>query len=221
MTFVNRLIRLTVIALALLLSCLTAAAQERKITYGILLDNTGSMRSQFRQVIELGKTVVHQVYSHGTVSLFDFHSQGKGASIAKPFLRIEASADEQLLNRTIENFYVEGGQTALLDAIALIGQTLDRNESDEKVIILITDGEDRSNGDQKKLIKQLREHKISVFAIGLVQQLDDENGLIRQSPRAKAIDFLKSITRETGGRVVFPKSERIQMEKLFAELALP
>jgi uncharacterized protein with von Willebrand factor type A (vWA) domain len=221
MTFVNRLIRLTVIALTLLLSCLTGAAQERKITYGILLDNTGSMRSQFRQVIELGKAVVHQVHSHGTVSLFDIHFQGKGSSIANPFLRIEASADEQLLNRAIEGFYVEGGQTALLDAVGFIAQTLDRNESDEKVIILITDGEDRTNGDQKKLIKQLREHKISVFAIGLVQQLEDENAVIRRSPRARAIDYQKSITTETGGRVVFPKSERIEMEKLLAELALP
>ena len=221
MTFGNRLVRLTVIALTLLLLCLTGAAQERKITYGILLDNTGSMRSQFRQVIELGKAVVHQVHSHGTVSLFDFHSQGKGSRIANPFLRIEATADEQLLNRAIEGFYVEGGQTALLDAVGFIAQTLDRNESDEKVIILITDGEDRTNGDQKKLFKQLREHKISVFAIGLVQQLEDENAVIRRSPRARAIDFLKSITTETGGRVVFPKSERIEMEKLLAELALP
>jgi len=221
MTFVNRLIRLTGIALTLILLCLKGAAQERKITYGILLDNTGSMRSQFRQVIELGKAVVHQVHGHGTVSLFDFHSQGKGSSIAKPFLRIEASADEQLLNRAIEGFYVEGGQTALLEAIALIAQTLDRNESDEKVVILITDGEDRTSGDKKKLIKQLGEHKISVFAIGLVQELDDENGLIRPSPRARAIDLLKSITRETGGRAVFPKSERTEIEKLLAELALP
>jgi uncharacterized protein with von Willebrand factor type A (vWA) domain len=221
MTFVNRLIRLNVIALALLSSCLTGAAQERKITYGILLDNTGSMRSQFRQVIELGKAVVHQVHGRGTVSLFDFHSQGQGSRIANPFLRVEASADEQLLTRALEGFYVEGGQTALLDAIGLIAETLDRAESDEKVVILITDGEDRTQDDQKKLIKQLREHKISVFAIGLIQQLDDESGLIRLSPRARATDFLKSITRETGGRVVFPKSDRIQVEKVLAELALP
>jgi len=140
MTFVNRLIRLTGIALTLILLCLKGAAQERKITYGILLDNTGSMRSQFRQVIELGKAVVHQVHGHGTVSLFDFHSQGKGSSIARPFLRIEASADEQLLNRAIEGFYVEGGQTALLDAIDTLPADLIQLGSSAALLWLNTDG---------------------------------------------------------------------------------
>ena len=112
---------------------LMGAAQERKITYGVLLDNTGSMRSQFHSVNDLGKAVVNQVRGSGPVSLFD---------------------------------------------------------------------------------------SIEVFAVGLVQRLDDESGLIRLSPRAKAIDLLNSVTKETGGRAVFPKYDRIQAEKVLAELAV-
>ena len=118
---------------------------------------------------------------------------------------------------------MEGGQTTLLDAVEFIEQALNRSMPDtNKIIILITDGEDRtSTTDQKKLIKQLKEKKIAVFAVGLVQQLDDESGLIRLSPRARAIELLRSITKDTGGRVVFPKSDRVQVEKVLTELALP
>jgi len=207
---------LPTVLLLLSLSAVCGAQEKRKIVYGILLDDTGSMRSQFEMVEEIGKGVVHQVHDHGPVSLFDFASQGVGrASRAVPTPRIEATQDEQLLNRTINNLYVQGGQTTLLDAIEFIGDSLDQESPDtNKVIILITDGEERSSKiNQKQLIQKLKEHKTSVFAIGLVQQLD--------KTRSKAVDLLKLITKETGGRVVFPKSDRQDLQSLLAELAIP
>ena len=223
MPIVSTVFRLSTITLTLLSMSLMCAAQEKKIAYGILLDNTGSMRPQFSVVNELGKAIVHQIHDYGPVSLFDFHSERRPGTNAVATLRLEASQDEPLLNRAIDNLYVEGGQTTLLDAVEFIEQALNRSMPDtNKIIILITDGEDRtSTTDQKKLIKQLKEKKIAVFAVGLVQQLDDESGLIRLSPRARAIELLKSITKDTGGRVVFPKSDRVQVEKVLTELALP
>ncbi|HSP61348.1 MAG TPA: vWA domain-containing protein [Pyrinomonadaceae bacterium] len=181
-----------------------------------MLDDTGSMRSQFETVFEIGKGVVHQVHDHGPVSLFDFASEGIGpASKAIPTPRIMATQDERVLNRTIENLYIQGGQTMLLDAIEFIGDSLDQQSPDtNKVIILITDGEERTSKiNQKQLIRKLKEHKTSVFAIGLVQQLDKS--------RSKAVNLLKDITKETGGRVVFPKSDRPDLQSLLAELAIP
>src|SRR6266852_283949 len=207
---------LPVTFLLLFLSVICGAQERKKIAYGILLDDTGSMRSQLVTVKEIGKGVVHQVHDHGPVSLFDFASEGVGrASRAVPTPRIEATQDEQLLNRTINNLYVQGGQTTLLDAIEFIGDSLDQQSPDtNKVVILITDGEERSSKiNQKQLIQKLRERKISVFAIGLVQQLDRS--------RSKAVNLLKDITKETGGRVVFPKSDRPELQSLLAELAIP
>ena len=214
--FAKTLRLLPTVLLLLSLSAVCGAQEKRKIVYGILLDDTGSMRSQLEMVEEIGKGVVHQVHDHGPVSLFDFASQGVGrGSRAVPTPRIEATQDEQLLNRTINNLYVQGGQTTLLDSIEFIGDSLDQESPDtNKVIILITDGEERSSKiNQKQLIQKLKEHKTSVFAIGLVQQLDKS--------RSKAVDFLKLITKETGGRVVFPKSDRQDLQSLLAELAIP
>jgi hypothetical protein len=206
---------LPTVLLLLSLSAVCGAQEKKKIAYGILLDDTGSMRSQFATVLEIGKGVVHQVHDHGPVSLFDFASEGPRASRAIPTPRIEATQDEQLLNRTIDNLYVQGGQTTLLDAIEFIADSLDRESPDtNKVIILITDGEERSSKiNQKQLIQKLKEHKTLVFAIGLVQQLDKS--------RSKAVDLLNLITKETGGRVVFPKSDRQDLQSLLAELAIP
>ena len=207
---------LPTVLLLLSFSAVCSAQEKKKIAYGILLDDTGSMRSQLLTVEEIGKGVVHQVHDHGPVSLFDFASEGIGpGSMAIPTPRITATQDEQLLNRTINNLYIQGGQTTLLDAIEFIAASLDQESPDtNKVIILITDGEERrSKINQKQLIQKLKEHKTSVFAIGLVQQLDKS--------RSKAVDLLKALTKDTGGRVVFPKSDRQDLQSLLAELAIP
>ena len=140
--------------------------------------------------------------------------------------RIEQTQDEQLLKQTIDNLYVEGGQTTLLDAIQMIADRLGEKaggpDFSDRVIILITDGEERTSVvRQKQLLQKLSELKIRVYAIGLVQQLSSEGGFTRPSKRSKAVELLKDITKETGGRVVFPKSDRQDLQSLLAELAIP
>jgi uncharacterized protein with von Willebrand factor type A (vWA) domain len=197
---------------------------QKKFSYGILIDNTGSMRSQFALVTELGKAIVEQLHDRGPVSIFDFESKGIGAaSRAMPAARIEAAQDEQALNRTFDNIYVQGGQTMLLDAIELIADRLAEKTADaDKVVILITDGEDRvSQIRQQTLVEKLKREGVKVYAIGLMQELDSQTGLTRPSSRIKAMDLLKTITQVTGGRVVFPKSNHIDIKGVLTELALP
>jgi uncharacterized protein with von Willebrand factor type A (vWA) domain len=216
----NRARSLSFVASILLLlsSCAMCAAQEnKKLAYGILIDNTGSMRTQFEMVKGLGKTIVHQVHDHATISVFSFESEGIGrTSRARPTPKLEHSPDEELLDQTIDSIYVQGGQTTLLDAIEFIAQRLSQQTPEtNKVIVLVTDGEDRvSESDQKEVIWKLKQLKIVVYAIGLVQKLDS-------GKRSKAQDLLKLITKETGGRVVFPKSDSVDVQSLLSELALP
>ena len=210
-------LRLVSGVLLMLASSIVCAAQENKsLEYAILIDSTGSMRSQFAEVLRLGKAVVHLVHDHGPVSIFNFRSEFGKSSRAIPTLRIERSQDENALDRTIDNLYVEGGQTTLLDAVDAMAEGLDKTPAAVvKVIIMITDGEDRvSEKNQKEVVAKLKENKISVYAIGLVQQLEGNK-------RVKASDFLKSLTKETGGRVIFPKSDNLDVQNLLTELALP
>ena len=197
-------------------SIVCPAQKNKKLEYAILIDSTGSMRTQFVQVLMLGKEVAHQVHDHGPVSIFNFRSEFGTTPRAIPTLRIERSQDENALDRTIDSLYVQGGQTTLLDAVAAMAETLNQPPAAAaKVIIMITDGEDRvSEKNQKEVVAKLKENKISVYAIGLVEQLEG-------SKRGKATDLLKSLTKETGGRVVFPKSGNVDIQNLLTELALP
>ena len=211
----------SIIVLSLPSVCI--AQVNTKLEYGILIDNTGSMRSQFDTAREIGKAVVRQIHDHGSVALFDFHSQGSGpGSRAIPIARTEATQDEQSLNRAIDGLYVEGGQTSLLDAIKFIGDSLNSKPGTNKIIILITDGEDRvSEIEQRTLLKFLKDQRFSVFAVGMIQQLDSERGLIRSSPRDRATALLTSLAKETGGRVAFPKLKKLDIQNLLSELSLP
>src|ERR1700682_4716519 len=205
---------LTVLLLTLILSALASAQNEKKIVYAVLIDNTRSLETQFPQVRALAKGVVTQINQRGSISLFSFMAQGdKRHTLAVVTWGVEWSQDRRLLDTYIDNLRIEAGQTTLLDAIHSIAEKLnakasfDKNAFADKVMILITDGEDRvSKVKEKELIKELKESGIKVCAIGLIQALDEYGGIIVKSPKETAIGFLKKITKETGGVVIFPKS---------------
>src|SRR5260370_25361477 len=167
----------------------------------MLLDKTGSMRTQFDRVKEIGKAVAQQIHEHGPVSIFDFHSQGiPKESRAVPILRLEQSQDPAVLENCISNLYVEGGQTTLLDAIQFTAERLGEKASgpdfSDRVIILVTDGEERASAaTQKQLARKLKERKIRVSAMGLVQQLASEGGFTPPNQRAQLSNLVNEISR--------------------------
>src|SRR6185437_10066520 len=214
----SKRLRVTAASLLLLLSSALVTGQDKpKLSYGLLLDSTGSMRSQFETVLGIGKAIVHETAPHGPVSIFNFASEGIGkGSRAVPVARIEQSQDEARLNLTIDGLYVQGGQTALLDAIQFISDRLQASAADsEKVIVVVSDGEDRvSKVKAKELIQQLKERKIKLFAVGLVRELDSDK-------RSKATKLLQTLTSETGGMAVIPKSRDVDVQEVLVQLALP
>lgn len=198
-----------------------SAQNGKKVSYAILVDNTGSMRSQFNQVTTLAKSVVRQVHQNGPVSVFHFTSQGDRRNpVAMATSGIE-SQDPDALESYIDELYVLSGQTTLLDAIGSMAKELtaritsDKDRSPNAVVIVITDGEDRvSHLKEKDLINQLKASGARVYALGLIQELSG-------SKRDKAKNLLRSITNETGGRVVFSDSRIDDVDKLVSELLAP
>lgn len=201
-----------------------SAQSEKKIAYGILLDNTGSLRSQFPDVKNVGKTIVREVILKGSIVLFNFSSGNDKDKVAEIKLNEGWSQDEKSLLKNVDELEVVGGQTTLNDAILLTARVVnskterERDKFSSGVLILITDGEERaSNTKQKELTKYLKESKIKVYAVGLVEELSSERGLTSASPQTKAKDFLKKITKETGGKVIFPKIKQ-KIEDIIKDL---
>ena len=47
---------------------------------------------------------------------------------------------------------------------------------------------------------------MQIYVIGFVNELDKEGGLIRKSPRDRAVNLINKLASETGGRAFFPQS---------------
>jgi len=202
---------------------------NKKVAYGILIDNTGSLRSQFDQVLSYGKAVARHATKKGPVSVFNFTS---GGDRRNPLALISGGSDwsqnPDELERFIEDIYVLGGQTTLLDAIDSMSRKLNAKVAEEKdtfshgVLILITDGEDReSRIKESDLIKQLQKDGTQVFAIGLVNELGAGNAFGSRGKQEKAENLLKKLTKETGGRVIFPDAKNMDADKLVSALFAP
>jgi len=214
--------------LVLFSSVLAFGQSEKKVASVILIDNTGSLRSQFDQVLTLGKAVARHAAQKGPVSVFNFES---GGDRRNPLAVIsggsEWSQDADALGNFIDDIYVLGGQTTLLDAVSSMARAVNSKFAKEKgadangVIILITDGEDReSRIKESDLIKELQKNSTKVYAIGLVRELGSGN-FGSKGKRDKAESLLRKLTKETGGRVIFPDSRSPDVDKLVRELLAP
>lgn len=217
---------LSIAFLLLALFSSTAAQTDQPALYGILLDNSGSLRTQFDRVLALGNEVLQDAHKQGPVSIFSFKGIGNPKD-APPLMVAHTiwNQDATVLSRYLDSLFIEGGQTNLLDAIhSMVKHITAKAEHDKtpnvrKVLVLITDGEDRkSKIKEKELLAELQQHQIKVFAIGLLRELEDEMRLGRGNPRSKAVKLLTKIAKETGGRALFPKTNNDDVGVLIREL---
>jgi Ca-activated chloride channel homolog len=181
--------------------------QEVPISYGLLVDNSGSLRSQLDKVIDAGKTIVKSNKPGDETFLVRFVDSDQIEE-----LQDFTSKQDDVMD-ALDNMYISAGQTAVIDAVFLGAEKLSRykkgDDSDRRrrALILVTDGEDRaSHYKQDQLFAQLRESNVQIYIIGFTKELDKEGSFIRKSARSKAEDLLERLAKETGGRVFYPNS---------------
>jgi Ca-activated chloride channel family protein len=182
--------------------------EEVPISYGLVVDNSGSLRSQLAKVIEAGRTIVNSNKPGDEAMVVRFIDSEKIEE-----LQSFTAKQEDLLD-ALETFHVDGGQTAVVDAVYVSAERIAQhkkgdplNDRRRRALILVTDGEDRgSQYKQEQLFNALREMDVQIFVIGFVNELDKEGGFIRKSPRDKAVDLINRLAKETGGRAFFPTS---------------
>jgi Ca-activated chloride channel family protein len=185
----------------------TFSREEVPISYGLAVDTSGSLRSQLQSVIDAGKTIINANKPGDETFLVRFISSDKIETVQ------DFTASKELLQDGLDSFYVEGGQTAIIDAVYLSAEHVseykkgDEGDRRRRALIVITDGEDRNSFyKQEQLFSKLREEDVQIFVIGFVNELDKEAGLIRKSPREKAVQLINKLATETGGRAFFPES---------------
>ncbi|MBK9153785.1 MAG: VWA domain-containing protein [Chloracidobacterium sp.] len=181
---------------------------EVPTNYGLVIDNSGSLRQQLEKVIEAGKILVGANKPMDETIVIRFVSRDK-ITIEQNF-----TTNKSYLNDALDNLYIEGGQTAIIDAVYLAAEKVseyekERGKEDKKrrALIIVSDGEDRdSYYSEAQLFEMLRESDVQIFAIGFVNDLSKEGGFISKSPQSKAKAFLQRLATETGGRAYFPNA---------------
>lgn len=177
------------------------ARDDRPVTCGFVIDASGSVRRILNQLIDASKAAAGGLQNgdEGFVARF----------VGRDMFQIkqEMTGDHDSIADALDDIYVEGGQTAVNDAVDNALKYLDENTTGEagsrrRILVLVTDGEDRGskNKDQKAIIARVRQSDVQIFVLGLTKF----SGL--QSSAGKATQFLNDMAEQSGGVAFFPAS---------------
>ena len=181
---------------------------EVPTNYALVIDNSGSLRLQLDKVIEASKIIVNNNRAGDETSVIRFVDSEK-IEVIQDFTPNKADVLESL-----DNLFIEGGPTAIIDAVYLAAERVDQYEKSRnssvpqrRALILVSDGEDRDSFyKEQQLFELLRESDVQIYAVGFINELSKEGGFIGKSPQGKAKAFLERLAKETGGKVYFPNS---------------
>ncbi len=181
---------------------------EVPIINALVIDNSRSLRSQLTKVIDAGKILVSANKEKDVSTIFRFVSANK-IELVQDF-----TSNKNSLNNALDNLFVEGGQTAIIDAVYQATQKVEQYQNSKKpedvkvrALILVSDGDDRSSTKtEQELFQLLRAAHVQIYAIGFTNNLTTEPDATGVSRQEKAKTFLTRLSTETGGKVYFPNS---------------
>lgn len=164
------------------------------VSYGIVVDNSGSVRPIIERVIRIVKKIVDANEPGDETFIVTF------VDFDKIVLRQELTSSKDELYDAAENMYIEGGKTAIIDAVKRSADHLaaSKREQPGRIyrLVLITDGdESESKTKIDELFTTLKTEKISVLVVGVSDQ------------RQFDTKFIDRLVKESGGRKYFPKTQ--------------
>jgi VWFA-related protein len=177
--------------------------REGPLNYGLVVDTSGSLRGLFNLVIDAANAFISANPQQDEIFLTRFVSSDKVELVQ------DWTSDQALLQKGLDSLFIEGGQSAIVDAVYksanhLFQRLKTASAPRRSGLVLITDGEDRASYySERQVLKLVRDLNIQVFILGFTQDLQEK-------PASKATNFLRRLAQESGGHVLFP-SNRAEM----------
>lgn len=173
------------------------------VTMGIVIDDSGSMRTKRPSVDAAALTFVKTSNPNDQVFVVNFNDV---YYVDTPG---NFAANMQQLESALDKIDSRGG-TALYDAVVASIDHLKLGNRDKKVLLVITDGDDNSSRYTfPQLVQFAEKSNAEIYTIGLLGG-DNENsgGLfhIHSGGDRHAEKVLKDLAESTGGKAYFPKS---------------
>ncbi len=178
---------------------------------GLVIDNSGSMRNKRERVNSAALTFVRESNPEDETFIVNFDDSA--------YLEQDFTGSIGDLIDALDNLDTRG-ETALYDAVSLsLTKVAKEGKRDSKALLVITDGEDNtSKYKYEQVLKQLKDAKVTVYAIGLLEENDVRGGLFHKAPSQHAKEVLAQFAEATGGVAYFPKSID-EVENLCREIA--
>jgi Ca-activated chloride channel homolog len=177
------------------------ARDERPLTVGFVIDASGSVRRILNYLIDSVKLAAEGMKPGDEA----FVARFVGTEMFQ--IKEPMTTDRGSIEDALDDIYVEGGQTAVHDALDKALTYLEENRSGDakarrSVLVLVTDGEDRASKikDAKAILARARQSDVQIFVLGLTKF----SGL--QSSGSKAMSLLSGLSEQSGGRAFFPAS---------------
>ena len=173
--------------------------EDIPLSLGLVIDNSGSMRNKRERVNSSALAFVRESNPEDESFIVNFDDSA--------YLEQDFTSSIGDLIDALENIDARG-ETALYDALYLAAEKVTKDgKKDKKTILLISDGEDNaSKYGINKVIEALRQAKVTVYAIGLLEEDDQRGGLFKKAPSKKAKEDLIKFAEITGGQAYFPKN---------------
>lgn len=186
-------------------------SKKEAFNVGFVVDNSGSLRSQFETITGTANLIVENLREKDKAFAVRFVSSDNIR------LMQDWTSDKNLLKRGINNMYIEGGQSAVVDALMMSTELFlkKKNDNERSALILISDCEDRNSYYRfEQVLQNLKENDIEAYVIGFTQELDNYRPATGISPRAKSTEFGKTLATGTGGMAFFPKYSKKKQDEI-------
>lgn len=194
---------------------------EAPMINALVIDNSRSLRTQLKSIIEAGKIIVGTNRAADETAVIRFVGADK-IEVVRDF-----TANKSALADGLDNLFVEGGQTAIVDAVFTAAKKIEERQNSARrddirlrALILVSDGDDRASAhSEAELFDLLRKSQVQIYAVGFVNNLSNQpNAASGANRRGKAESFLTRLSEETGGRAFFPDSIE-QLPQIAADIS--
>jgi Ca-activated chloride channel family protein len=176
----------------------TFSHEDIPLSLGLIIDNSGSMRNKRERVNSAALSFVRESNPDDETFIVNFDDSA--------YLEQEFTGSIGDLVDALDNIDARG-ETALYDAIYLSADHAKSGHKDKKALLLISDGEDNvSKYGINKVIEALKQSKVTLYCIGLLEEDDQRGGLFKKPPSKKAKEDLQKFAAITGGQSFFPKN---------------